>query len=271
MNDESLERILRRLNDKYYGKYRGFVADNADPEKRGRLKVQVPSVLGESETDWALPCLPYGGLSDQGVLWVPEIDAQVWVEFEGGNLNDPIWTGTFWPKDQSPPAEAALEPPTSRAFKTPGGHLLHFEDAEDGETVTLKHKGGAQLHVDPQGTLDLTDQGGATLKLDAENNQIELLDANGNKLTMTASGTTVEDSNGNQITMSASGIQIKGQQIVIDGNQVTLAGAGGEPIIKGQSFLTLFATHVHPTGVGPSGPPVPQGEFSSLSTKVLTN
>lgn len=271
MNDDSLERILRRLNNKYYGKYRGFVADNADPEKRGRLKLQVPSVLGDNETDWALPCLPFGGLSDQGVLWVPEVDAQVWVEFEGGNLNDPIWTGTFWPKDQTPPSEGALDPPSSRVFKTPGGHLLHFEDAEDHTAVTLKHAGGARLHIDPQGTIDLTDQGGATLKLDVENNQIELLDANGNKLTMTATGTTVEDSNGNQITMAASGINLKGQQIVIDGTQISLGGAGGEPIIKGQSFLTLFATHVHPTGVGPSGPPLPQGEFSSLSNKVLTN
>ena len=90
-------------------------------------------------------------------------------------------------------------------------------------------------------------------------------------MTLTASGTTVEDSNGNKIEMAGSGITVKGTQIVLEGSQVMLGGAGGEPLIKGQSFLTLFMTHVHPTGVGPSGPPIPQGELSSLSTKVLVS
>ena len=88
---------------------------------------------------------------------------------------------------------------------------------------------------------------------------------------MSSSGTTVEDSNGNKIEMAASGITVKGQQVVIDGQTVMLGGQGGEPIIKGQSFLSLFMTHMHPTAMGPSGPPIPQGEMSTLSTKVLTS
>jgi len=71
--------------------------------------------------------------------------------------------------------------------------------------------------------------------------------------------------------MASAGINVSGQKIVIKGSQVMLAGDGGEPIIKGQSFLTLFATHVHPTAMGPSGPPVPQGEMSTLSQKVMTS
>jgi hypothetical protein len=59
--------------------------------------------------------------------------------------------------------------------------------------------------------------------------------------------------------------------VTVEGALVTLGGQGGEPVIKGTSFLTLFATHVHPTAMGPSGPPVPQGEMSSLSTKVMTS
>ena len=62
----------------------------------------------------------------------------------------------------------------------------------------------------------------------------------------------------------------KGQKIVVQGSQVMLGGEGGEPVIKGQSFLSLFMTHIHPTGAGPSGPPVPQGEMSTLSMKVTT-
>jgi hypothetical protein len=96
-------------------------------------------------------------------------------------------------------------------------------------------------------------------------------DANGNTITMSSSGTTIEDSNGNKVEMAASGITVKGQQVVVEGQTVMLAGQGGEPIIKGQSFLTLFATHMHPSAMGPTGPPVPQGEMSTLSMKVMTS
>ena len=76
--------------------------------------------------------------------------------------------------------------------------------------------------------------------------------------------------NGNKIEMAAASINVKGQMIVVEGTQVMLGGQGGEPVIKGTSFLPLFATHIHPTAFGPTGPPIPQGEMSSLSTKVLT-
>jgi hypothetical protein len=80
----------------------------------------------------------------------------------------------------------------------------------------------------------------------------------------------VEDANSNKIEMAACGITVKGQEIVVEGSQVLLGGKGGEPVIKGQSFLTLFATHMHPSAMGPTGPPIPQGEMSSLSSTVMS-
>ena len=91
-----------------------------------------------------------------------------------------------------------------------------------------------------------------------------------NPLICGSSGTTVEDANGNKVEMAAAGVTVSGQKVVVKGTQVMLAGEGGEPVIKGQSFLTLFATHVHPSAMGPTGPPVPQGEMSTLSMKVTT-
>ena len=70
-----------------------------DPESLGRLTVRVPSVLGsEVVTGWAMPCVPYGGDQNQGFLCIPEPGAGVWVEFEEGDLEFPIWVGTFWSK-----------------------------------------------------------------------------------------------------------------------------------------------------------------------------
>jgi len=73
--------------------------------------------------------------------------------------------------------------------------------------------------------------------------------------------------------MAASGITVKGQKIVVEGSQVMLGGQGGEPVIKGQSFLSVFMTHIHPTAApgAPTAPPIPQGEMSSLSTKVMSS
>jgi len=83
---------------KWYGKYRAFVRDNADPERLGRCRLEVPGVLGKGEkrwSAWASACFPYGGNDDIGMFLVPELGASVWAEFEGGNANFPIWTGVW--------------------------------------------------------------------------------------------------------------------------------------------------------------------------------
>jgi hypothetical protein len=269
--EETIVRLARQVAERRYGKYRGFVASNEDPQKRARLKLRVPSVLGAEESDWALPCLPFGGAAGHGFFSVPERNAQVWVEFEEGDLHRPLWVGTFWLAEADVPAAAAISPPTTRLLITPKGHTLQFDDKENQEQILLRHPKEATLVIDKDGSVALTDAKGAKLTLDAAGEQIVVQDSNGNTLTMSSSGTVVEDANGNKIEMSASGVSVKGQQIVVEGTQVMLGGQGGEPVIKGTSFLSLFATHMHPTAMGPSGPPIPQGEMSSLSTKVMTS
>ena len=271
--EETLIRLARLIDEKRYGKYRGTVVDNVDPEKRARLKLRIPSVLADQDTDWALPCLPYGGIAQQGMFMVPDVDAQVWVEFEEGDIHRPIWVGTFWQQEGDPPEDAAREEPTTRLLQTKSGHILQFDDADGEEQFRLHHPADAEMVIDPNGTISLTDASGAVLKMDAENNEIIIEDANGNIMTMDSSGTKVEDANGNVIEMTAAGITAEAPKIVIKGGQVHLGDEGGEPVIKGQSFLSMFATHIHtvaPTVGGPTSPPIPQGEMSTLSTTVKT-
>lgn len=257
--EELVQQIAQQAQQRYYGKYRGFVMDNRDPEKRGRMQVKVPTVLGDQVTGWALPCLPFGGLANQGLFMIPEIDAQVWVEFEEGNLDHPIWVGVFWQQESDTPEEAALDEPTTRIIRTPSGHVLQFDDLAGEERFRLAHPAGAEITINPQGTVELQDAAGATLTLDAEANEVILKDSNGNTLTMNSSGTVVEDSHGNKIEMTASGILVQGTQIEIKGQQVYVGGQGGEPLIKGQTFMAMFNSHTHVcTASGsPSGPPLP--------------
>lgn len=96
----------------YYGKYRGKVLENIDPEILGRLLLEVPSIPA-SITNWAMPCVPYAGFQ-VGFYAMPPIGANVWVEFEGGDPNYPIWVGCFWGEGEVP-----LEsPPEVKVFKT---------------------------------------------------------------------------------------------------------------------------------------------------------
>src|SRR5689334_17998603 len=81
----------------FYGKYRGVVSNNIDPESKGRIQAIVLDVLGTVPTTWATACVPItGGLPPSGVYVVPPIGASVWMEFEHGDPDKPIWSGCFW-------------------------------------------------------------------------------------------------------------------------------------------------------------------------------
>lgn len=91
---------------KFFGKYRGVVTNNVDPERMGRVRVQVPDVFGAAVTSFALPCVPCALPKTVGSS-LPKIGASVWIEFEEGDANRPIWTGCFY-------GSAAVTPPGLR-------------------------------------------------------------------------------------------------------------------------------------------------------------
>lgn len=86
---------------RFYGKYRGQVANNIDPTLQGRIQVTVPSVLGSGRLSWAMPCVPYADMQ-KGFFFPPPIGGNVWIEFEGGDPDYPIWSGCFWGMGEAP-------------------------------------------------------------------------------------------------------------------------------------------------------------------------
>jgi uncharacterized protein involved in type VI secretion and phage assembly len=85
----------------FYGKYRGHVENNMDPMQLGRIQVLVPAVSGMT-TSWALPCTPYAA-PQAGFLFLPPVGALVWIEFEAGDPDHPIWSGCFWERVEDMP------------------------------------------------------------------------------------------------------------------------------------------------------------------------
>lgn len=116
---------------RFYGKYRGKVANNIDPLFLGRIIPIVPAVSGLPLT-WAMPCVPYAG-SGVGFYAIPPVEANVWIEFEGGDPNNPIWTGCFWEEGQAP-----LEVPTPETFifKTTSTTMI-LRELPGGDGVSL--------------------------------------------------------------------------------------------------------------------------------------
>ena len=92
----------------WYGKYRGKVETNLDPMQQGRLQVSVPAVLGDGKLAWAMPCVPFAG-SQVGFFAIPPVGANVWVEFEGGDPDSPIWSGCFWGTGEVPASPAVAD------------------------------------------------------------------------------------------------------------------------------------------------------------------
>jgi hypothetical protein len=93
----------------YYGKYRGKVEMNVDPQQRGRLQVSVPQVTGSGKLNWALPSVPFAG-NGVGLWAIPPKGANVWVEYEGGNPDgQAIWSGCFWGIGEAPASPAVAQ------------------------------------------------------------------------------------------------------------------------------------------------------------------
>ena len=195
MVEELLTRLVEKVEGRFLGKFRATVVDNDDPEKRGRLKLSIPSVLGNDVVSgWALPCAPYGGAADQGFFFIPEIDSAVWVEFEAGSLDYPIWVGTFWgkpggnsevPKPNKPDGTEESDvqsPPTRKIIKTLKGHTIQLEDADNGDLVML---------------------------LEATNGNLIVMNSDGIKITESKNKTTITLNDSGLIVEAAKDIELK--------------------------------------------------------------
>ena len=150
----------------YFGKYRGLVLNNVDPQQIGRLQVQIPDFAGLLPSSWAMPCVPFAG-KQGGVFVVPQIGAGVWVEFEQGDPDYPIWVGGFWGSAAEVPALALAGLPVSPniVLQTSGQNTLMISDMPGPSGgILLKGSTGALISISDTG-ITLSNGQGATIML----------------------------------------------------------------------------------------------------------
>jgi hypothetical protein len=155
----------------HYGKYRGTVTDNQDPNRQGRIKARVPEILGDVESGWALPCSPYAG-KQSGAYTVPPKDAGVWIEFEAGDVSRPVWVGCWWKSGELPARRGGGNvTPEHRVLCSEEGLMLALHD--DDRTVSVSDRDGNNMVYLEVSQGKVTIKGAARIVVEAPN--IELV------------------------------------------------------------------------------------------------
>lgn len=144
-------------SQRFYGKYRGTVVQNADPEFRGRIMCMVPDVLGLVPSSWCEACTPLAGPTGppMGVYMVPPLGAGVWVEFEHGDPGKPIWTGCRFAPSNVPPLALAGNPlDPNICIQSLLQHMILISDMPPSPVtggIILKSTTGAMIVVNDSG------------------------------------------------------------------------------------------------------------------------
>ena len=152
MTDDFTAQFIARSQDKAWGKYRGTVVARNDPEQLGRLRLKVPSLLGDAVTGWAWPVSPFAG-AGHGFFFVPQVGDLVWVEFAEGELEHPLWTGGGWAKPRGKvevPAEALGSYPDQHVLRTPSGSVVILDDTSGSEKIVVRARAGCDITIDPR-------------------------------------------------------------------------------------------------------------------------
>lgn len=284
----SLTDLMRTIGgapqqNKVYGVVVGIVKDINDPSSLGRVKVDFPWLAEASEavaissdedrahSYWARIATLMAG-NGRGTFFIPEVDDEVLVAFEHGDLDRPVVLGSLWNADDTPPESMDGDAKNNlRSIHSRSGHVISFDDNTDDQKakVTIKSQGGHQIVLDDdgdQGKIEITTTGGHAITLDDAGGTVTLADSAGNKLVL--------DANSNSLTIEATGnhehtvggdlkISVTGRATISATGGVTLdstsikLGSSASMTLVNDTFLPIFNSHFHIGNMGaPTAPPL---------------
>ena len=134
--EQLLVQLAEREQSRFYGKYRGIVRDI--DESLCLIKAEVPAIYEEQQSPWAVPALPFAGGS-HGLVLLPEVGDGVWIEFEAGDIDRPIWSGCWFASGEQPDPAGVRK----RVLGTSTGHKIVLD--EDRNEIQIQHPGGAEF------------------------------------------------------------------------------------------------------------------------------
>ncbi len=215
-DNEEKERQAQQIN----GVVSGIVTNSNDPEKLGRVKVKFPWLADESETDWIRVASFMAG-SGRGAFFLPDVEDEVLVAFEHGNIERPYIIGALWSKTDTPPEENADGKNNIKLFKSRSGHTITISDDSEGQTekIEIKSNAGHQITMD--------DASGSE--------KLEIIDKTGsNKITIDSNSNAINIESSMELTIKATNITIEASaQLDIKGNMINVGTSESMTAIKG--------------------------------------
>lgn len=278
---------------RYYSLYPGIVTDNKDPEKRGRIKVELPTILGKGRihTAYAEPhAFRFTG-NQHGEFFPPYVKDVVDIWFEEGDLNFPIYKGGSYaakelPKDfqNSYPnvkgwvfksGQKIIVDETEKKLKLqflngPTGGYLIFDDTSGKEGIFLSHKTGSQIQFSKEGNITAVTPSGNLLFINEDTGEVTIKSADGALVSLKDKITVSDASGKNLISITDSTVEVTSsgdvictaQNINLKGGNVAIGSDASDNAVLYSKLASLFDQHMHPSAVGPTGPPMPPNTFS---------
>lgn len=283
----------------FYGFYRAVVDSNEDPEERGRIQVRVEDFGQTTALNvWIPPLFDMAG-KGKGMFFPPELGDHVRVYFHMGDPSQPhgYLGGWFGKDDKAPEFKYTNKRPEKRGILTRMGSGILFSDEAENQYVRLiwhepapgdpalsdasKTADGTQgkfsfVELTNDGSIQAMTHAGSGIIIDVTQKSVMVLHESGHSVTMTEEGIQITDKDGNLMSLEDGDLNV-----VVKGNlnftgQAASFGTGGVSLGSpapfsvpiGEPLLAWLGTHIHPTGVGPSGPPLVPPTPALLSKSV---
>ena len=206
--------------DRNRGVVTARVVDNVDPDSMGRVQIQFHWLNNGEQSFWARVATPMAG-SEMGIYFLPEIDDEVLVAFEHGNIEYPIVIGSLWNGSALPSQENSNGENNIRQIKSRSGHELTFDDTEDGEKLTLQSSGSHKIEFDDSdNSITIESSGGNTVVMDDKTVTIDV-GAGGSSIKMESNGNITLICNGD-LNLEGTNVTIKaGATLKLESNAGT--------------------------------------------------
>lgn len=212
----------------------GIVRDNEDPERLGRVKLSFPWRDADDESFWARVATNMTG-DGYGTYYLPEVDDEVLVGFENGDIHSPIVIGSLWNGKHKPPEDNADGNNAIRAIVTRSGHRIEFEDSDQGGHVRIETNAGHEFVLDDeQGSESVTveDKSGNRIAMDAVQNAIEI----SAKSELRLAAPTIELSADAEVSIESNGT------VDVTGNAQTSVASKGQLNLESNGLMGIDAT-----------------------------
>ncbi len=231
---DSFSNVNDQLMGIVHGVYVGVVTDNRDPEKLGRVKVKIPVMDDTNALDWARVTTMMAG-GKRGMFFVPEVNDEVLIAFQMGDISRPIVIGSLWNTKDKPPHDMDdknnIRKMTSRA-----GHQLEFDDTDQGGQVRIKTNKGSHLTLnDKEDTIQLNDKNGQMTITIKGGSQVEIK-AGSNKITLTQQGDVKIE--------SQKAVSIKSTQVTLEATAALKLKGGASLDLQSDGLVNIKGSMV---------------------------